>query len=330
MKKGTFLKALFATFAMCLPIYMCVGQTVIQQGDAYVDNVYTYGDASCHDYDDNGPIVERSLDLKGFNAIQNSFSAKICYTPSRQYSVKALGSQKGIDMLDFTVKDGILYINIKKKLKGKRVRIHRGVTLYITSPELNSISNRGSLTLQGKHWKQDKLSIDNAGALTINVGVMECQALNIENRGSLSFTNGDVNATHVNLSNRGASTLDLSLSVKDIFELSNRGSCKFSGKVKAKTFIETCQGASTDNLDIAAETMELNIQGSGKINSTFKGNSATINGGGASNILLTVYCEKLSIESKGASKITVKGTADDTHLENHGVAKVDVSGLNQF
>lgn len=330
MKKETFLKLLFATFAMCLPVYSCVGQTIIQQGDGDDDHVYSYRNTGTYDYDDNGPIVEHSLNLKDFKAIQNSFTAKICYTPSRQYQVKVSGSQKGIDMMDFTVKDGTLYITAKKRVQGKALRILKGVTVYISSPELNSISNRGSLTLQGKDWKQGNLSIDNAGSLALHVSTMECQTLYIENRGSLSFKNCDVNATNVNVSNRGAITLDLSLSVKDVFELSNRGSCKLNGKVKAKSFIETCQGASTDNLDIVAENMELYIQGSGKITSTFKGNTATIHGGGASNILMTVDCDKLSIESKGASKVTVKGTADDTHFENRGVAKVDVSGLNKF
>lgn len=40
-----------------------------------------------------------------------------------------------------------------KNFKGKRLNIHRGVTLYISSPELESVSNRGSLSMEGDSWK---------------------------------------------------------------------------------------------------------------------------------------------------------------------------------
>ena len=321
--------SVFATVAMWLPIDACVGQNIILHGDAD-DEVYNYGDLASYGDEDEGPIVERKLDLKDFKAVQNNYSATICYTQSRQYGVKMVGSQKAIDMMDFTVKDGTLSINVKKQFKRKNLNILRGIKLYISSPDLKSISNRGSLTIEGEHCKLGDLSIDNIGALTLKVGNLECQDLQLENRGSLRYVNGEVKASGVKISNLGAITLDLSFDVKETFNLSNRGSSKLDGKVRAKSYAELCQGASTDNLDIASDTLQLDIQGSGKINSSYKGKAATINGGGASNILMNVDCDKLSIESKGASKIKVTGTADDTFIENHGVAKVDVSGLNKF
>lgn len=329
MKKRTILMGLLATVALWLPTCVCEGQNIIQQGDVLGDDVYTYGDASYIDEDD-GTVVERTVNLKNFHAIQNNYSAKVCFTQSQRYEVKVRGTQKGVDMLDFSVKDGILNINVKKQYKKKYINIMKEVTLYISSPYMSSISNRGSLTLQGKTWKLDDLSIDNIGALTLDISTLNCKKLNITNRGSLRYVNGDVKATQANVTNSGAITLDLSVNAKEAFELSNRGSCKFDGKVSTKSYTESCQGASTDHLDIAADSLELNILGSSKINSTFKGKTATIHGGGASNILMDVDCDKLFIESRGSSKITVKGTADDTYFENHGVTNVDVTGLNKF
>lgn len=309
MKKKTILMTLIAMIAMWMPMNSCVGQ-----------NLYT----------DDGPNVERRLDLKGFKAIENYYSAKIHYTHGSHYSVKISGSQKGIDMMDISVKDGTLFINIKKQYREKSLNIKKGITLYITSPEINSISNRGSLTLIGNQWKMNDLNISSAGALTMQISTLNCQTLCIENRGSLRYTDGEVHASQVNLSNIGATTLNLSFSVKNTFQVANRGSLKFEGKVDAKSYIESCKGATNDNIKINAETLELNINGSGKINSIFKGKTATITGGGASNIHMTVDCDKLSITSNGSSKITVKGTADDTTVESRGITQVDATGLNKF
>lgn len=314
MKKATSLKALLVALAMCLPIYTCVGQTI----------------AATYDYDDNGPIVERNLELKGFKAIQNNFSAKICYTPSNKYSVKVSGSEKAIDMMNFSVNNGTLCISIKGQYKRKNVKIQKGITLYISAPELNSVTNRGSLTLQGEHWKLNDLNIDNAGVIKLSILSMKCNQLNIENRGSLNYVNGEVEANSVNLSSRGATTLKLNFSVKETFQLENRGSCKFEGKVKANSYIESCSGATNDQLEIASDNLELNVSGAGKINSTFKGKKVNIHGSGACNVHMNVDCDRLSVESSGCANITVKGTADNTKIESHGVAKVDASQLNKF
>lgn len=326
MKKTTSLKVLFATLAMCLPIYTSMGHTIIHQGGD-CDDVYDLSDA---DNADNGSIVERNLDLKVFKAIQNNYSAKICYTPSSKYSVKVSGSEKAIDIMDFSVNNGTLCINIKGQYKRKNIKIQKGITLYISAPELKSVTNRGSLTLQGEHWKLNDLSIDNAGAIKLSILSIKCNQLNIENRGSLNYVNGEVEANSVNLSSRGATTFKLNFSVKETFQLVNRGSCKFEGKVKANSYIESCSGATNDQIEIASENLELNVSGAGKINSTFKGKTVNIHGSGACNVHMNVDCDKLSVESSGCANITVKGTADNTKIESHGVAKVDASQLNKF
>lgn len=329
MNKRTSMKALLVAMTMCLPIYTSVGQTIIQQGGDSYDDVYNLGDTR-YAYDDYGPVVERKLDLKGFKAVQNNFSAKICYTPSSKCSVKVSGSEKAIDMMDFSVVDGTLCINIKGQYKRKNIKVQKGITLYISAPELNSITNRGSLTLQGEHWRLNNLAIDNAGAITLNIKSMECKNLNIENRGSLNYENGTVKANSVNLSSRGATTLKLSFDVKETFQLVNRGSCKFEGKVKANSYVETCSGATNDQLDIASENLQLNVSGAGKVNSTFKGKTVNIHGSGACNVHMNVDCDKLSVKSSGCANITITGAADNTKIESHGVAKVDASHLNKF
>lgn len=323
MKTRTIIAAMFTAL---LPITTCGAQTVIQLGD---NTMYNYGDVT-YDYEDDGPTIERNLDLKNFKAIENSYSAKICYTHGCQYSVKVAGSQKAIDVMDFRVEDGTLYISINKKFKGKRLNIHRGVTLYISSPELESVSNRGSLSLEGDSWKLNKLSVSNRGSLNININALDCQSLNIDNYGSFQYaTGGKVKADNVSISNNGSSSINLAFSVKDAFGFSNRGSSKLEGKVKASSYSESCYGSATDNMDIESDKMDLDVKGSANINSTFKGKTASISGYGAGTINMKVDCDKISAEASGVTKITLKGTATDTSFYSRSQAKIDASGLTK-
>lgn len=317
---------IIAMFAALLPITTCGAKTVIQLGD---NTVYNYGDAT-YDYEDDGPTIERNLDLKNFKAIENSYSAKICYTHGSLYSVKVAGSQKAIDVMDFRVEDGTLYISINKKFKGKRLNIHRGVTLYISSPELESVSNRGSLSLEGDSWKLNKLSVSNRGSLNIHINNLTCQSLNIDNSGSFQYaTGGKVKADNVDIFNHGSSDINLSFTVKDAFKISNSGSSKLEGKVKASSYSESCHGSATDKMDIESDKMNLNVYGYADFNSTFKGKTASVSGYGAGTINMTVDCEKISAEASGVTKITLNGTATDTSFYSRSQAKIDASGLTK-
>lgn len=323
MKTRTIIAAMFAAL---LPITTCGAQTVIQLGD---NTMYNYGDAT-YDYEDDGPTIERNLDLKNFKAIENSYSAKICYTHGNQYGVKVVGSQKAIDVMDFRVENGTLYISINKSFKGKSLNIQRGVTLYISSPELESVSNRGSLSLEGDSWKLNKLSVSNRGSLNIRINALDCQSLNIDNAGSFQYaTGGKVKADNVSISNRGSSDINLSFTVKDAFEISNRGSSNLEGKVKASSYSESCLGSTNDKMDIVSEKMDLDVKGSADINSTFKGKTASISGYGAGTINMTVDCDKISVDAAGITQVTVKGTAGDTSFYSRSQAKIDASGLTK-
>ena len=329
MKTKTIIVAMFAAL---LPFSAWGGQTGIQQVTLDDVHVYNYGntnDGNADDEDD-GPIVERTLNLKDFKAIRNNFSAEVQYTPNSQYSVKVAGSPKALDATEFSVKDGTLYIDVSQKFKGRTTNLHKGVILYVSSPNLESISNTCALTIKADQWKLKELNVENSSALTFKVNNLDCQSLDISNSGAFSYKEGSVKADNVSISNSGSCKIDLTFSVKNAFDLSNSGACKLGGNVTAKSFSESCIGAIKDEAHIMAESLVLDINGAGNVNSTFKGKTASITGNGASKINITVDCEKLAIDSNGLSRITVRGTADDAKIENNGIVKVDASELNKF
>lgn len=326
MKTRTIIAAMFVTL---VPIPTCGSQAGSQQVISSDDHIYYYGDAN-YDKEDEEPTVERTLNLKDFKAIQNNFFAEVQYTPSSQYSVKVTGSQKVLDATVFCVKDGVLCIDVTPEYKSQNTNIHKGVCLYVSSPNLERISNSCSLAIHANQWKLKELDVENSSALSFKVNDLDCQSLNISNSGAFSYEQGHVKAANVYISNSGASAIDLTFSVKNTFDLANSGACKLLGSVKAGVFSESCSGSVKDEANIIAEKLDLDISGAGTINSTFKGKTAFIKGSGLCKINMTVDCEKLSIEADGLSEIKVKGTADDATFKNNGMTKVDASELNKF
>lgn len=325
MKTRTMITTMFAAL---LSIATCDAQTVIKNQSSN-DNGFSivHGIDGHYDFVDDGPTIERNLNLKNFKAIQNKFAAQIYYTHSSRYSVKVVGSEKGIDVMAFTVKDGTLYIKLKENFEGKSFKIQKGIKIYISSPDLESISNSGSLTLQADNWNQNSLDVDNHGSLTLQadnwklnglkvdnhgsftmkVKALDCQTLDISNHGSFQYKQGNVEAANVSISNHGSS--------------------QFSGKVKANSYTEDCHGSVNEEVDIIADKLDLSITGSGNVNNTFKGKTASIFGSGSPHVTVNVDCDNLSIYSGGVSSITVKGNAKGISQDCARTAEINTQGL---
>ena len=234
-------------------------------------------------------IISKDYNLTGFSGLRNHHVVRIHYTQGSTFNIKAEGSEKQIESLILEVKDGILVVRNDQKKK-KNSNENQMLTLYITSPEMNSLENKGVLNFNADKLKTDNLHVSNSGVLNLNALQISCPEATWEIKG---VTDLDVHfdGTLLNLNNRGVT----------------------KGKLVVKT----------DKLDIHSSGVD-------NIKVDYKGKEASVNKRGTGTISLQVDCDKLDATNSGVGKIILSGTADETSIRNTGVTKIDVSKLNQF
>ncbi len=86
-----------------------------------------------------GPVIEKTLQLNAFNAIKLSISADVKLTQGSTQSVKVKGQENIIALIDTEVEDKAWRIRTTEN-----IRKHKGLTFYITLPELKSMKISGS------------------------------------------------------------------------------------------------------------------------------------------------------------------------------------------
>lgn len=118
-------------------------------------------------------MTNKTYPIQSFSSVKSHAVGNVIYTQSDKVSVKAEGEKNLIDNMTITEKNGLLTINTRKKM---RSRANNKLTIYISSPTIESIENSGvgNFKLQG-NVKADNLKIDFEG-----VGNFE--ALDIESQ----------------------------------------------------------------------------------------------------------------------------------------------------
>lgn len=112
------------------------------------------------------PIISKDYNLTGFSGLKNYHVVRIQYTQGNTYSIKAEGSEKQIESLILEVKDGILVVRNDQKKK-KNSNENQMLTLYITSPDMNSLENKGVLKFNADKLKTDNLHVSSSGVLDL-------------------------------------------------------------------------------------------------------------------------------------------------------------------
>lgn len=282
-------------------------------------------------YTQSDNYVKRNLDLKDFHGISNNLGVDIHYTQDSRYQVTAETTAENWDKYNISVEDGMLKIDRNKKYANQRSMNFKGsIILHITAPRLELLANNGSMIFHADHWKAGNLKFRNNGSMSITGYIDQANDVSISNNGSIGYKEGSIKANNLSISNNGSSTITVPLDVKGDIHISNNGSHKLISTIKAATYSESCNGSSTDQVDIVANDLKQSINGSGKLDIHFKGKNADIYGSGSVKIDMQLDCEKLTVKQNGTAKIKVAGTANNTSIKNEGVVKVDVSELNKF
>lgn len=235
------------------------------------------------------PIISKDYNLTGFSGLMNHHAVNIHYTQGSTYSIKAEGSAKQIENLKLEVKDGILVLTNDQK-KEKNSNEKQMLTLYITSPDMNSLGNKGVLNFNTDKLKTDNLHVSSSGVLDLKAQQISCPETTCELKG-VTKLDIHLDGTLLNMNDRGVTKGNLVVN--------------------------------TDKLDIQSSGVD-------NIKVKYKGKEVSVRKSGTGTISLHVDCEKLDATNSGVGKIVLSGTADETSIRNTGVTKIDVSELNQF
>lgn len=177
-----------------------------------------------------GPVVEKSLDLSGFNAITVTGSADMIIGQSQTFSVKVNANEEAFDYLDYVVEDGTLVLKTKDNVQ----IVAKTYKVYITLPCLENLTVNGAADADIRDYSADKdLTVVVNGAGDFEINGIKVPALHFTVNGA-----GDVDASE--------------LDVQDLTVIVNgAGDVNLSGKATKAYFGVSGAG------DIDAEELEM-------------------------------------------------------------------------
>ena len=233
-----------------------------------------------------GAGAARQLQVTDFNAIENSSVVTVRLRAGSRLSVKAENYDPKVD--NIYVKGRTLHIE-SRRTKGPNNRKTR-LTLTITAPRLQAVSNSGVMNMDTERWKCTDLKLQNAGVANIHLRQISCNSLTCTNAGVITF--------------------------------------ECSGSAKKATL--TNEGQSNGQLDLASDNLKINNSGVGHLQIHFKGTTIDIRNSGQGNIHADVDCTRLTAYNSGIGDFEIVGTADDTKIDTDGQAHITTKNLNKF
>lgn len=261
--------------------------------------------------DDGEYVVDKTLDLKDFHGINSFFNVDVRYTQGDTYKVAVRAKKIVYDQAVITVEDGILNIDIKK-INGENAtyNLTEPLTLFITSPSLDKVSNRVTMTFNAGNFNVESLDISNKGALNFNCksisGKSSGSAVCIDNSGSMEFNPGIVKAGRMDMKNSGGMECRTDSFVLSDFNFDNSGGMRFYGKISAGSVDFRNKGGSKMTADLyVADGFEYNNYG----NSVFEGN---------------VAAKHIVMSNSGGNRMSVKLRADDAKMSVYGNSSDDI------
>ena len=248
---------------------------------------FTNAVASTHN--NNESVVTKEYRLSGFTGLRNEHAVTVHYTQGNSYSIKAEGSEQQIERLKIEVKDGVLVVSHEQKDK-KGNNEKNTISLYITSPDMNRLENKGVLNFNAESLKTGDFHLTNNGVIHLEVDKLSCK---------------DAECIL-----KGVSNLDV--------------------KMDAKSLKINDSGVTKGDIEVKADQLDIDSKGVDDFDVKFKGKGVNVKKSGTGTITLDVDCQHLDVTNSGVGKLAISGTADDTSIQNSGVTKIDVSKLNKF
>lgn len=193
------MKRIFSVFSVALVLSACTCN--VSSGNVKVGNGKR---VFC-----KGPVVEKSFELSGFDAITINGAADIEIAQGTDWSVRVVANEEVFDYLNYRIVDDTVllletvdHVNIAAK----------EYDIFVTVPELTSICVNGAADMDFKlGYRSDKdLRVVVNGAGDLNLYTIEVPSLQVELNGAADVNLKSVKVQKIDVQLSGAGDVDVS------------------------------------------------------------------------------------------------------------------------
>ena len=247
-------------------------------------------------------FTQDDLSEKPFKAIDIDVVASVYYTQNNgdECSVRLDYSaikdaefvQKLKEKLKVVYRDGEVKIGLAGRLKmpdaynSEKNRLK----VYITSPDLVKIAQKGMGSFHAKTINSDRLEIDNEGVGSVKIGKILANKLEVTNEGVGSVSIDDAKGDVMKIDNEGVGSVKISKIEMGSLKLDN-------------------EGVGSVNLDM------------------FKGGSLIIKNEGVGSVKAKVDCQSVNATSGGVGGVNLSGVTRQYSKTKGGIGGISDGGL---
>jgi hypothetical protein len=159
---------------------------------------------SCQKINGKGEVVRISRSVTDYSGIELSMDATVYYTQGNLYSLEIEAQENLMGYIETVLKGEDLVIREKK---GVYLGKHDPIRIYITAPDISSLSVSGSGSINvTESWDGNDLSASISGSGTITVLNLHCNRIlsEISGSGNIEINSGLCNYEDFSISGSGS------------------------------------------------------------------------------------------------------------------------------
>ena len=206
-----------------------------------------------------GDTISLTRTVGSFDEISMGGDFEVYLTQGPAKEILLEGQENILNELSTQVRDNKLEI----KYTRNRVKAHKQVRIYITTPELSEISISGSNTVRGlTDWQVNDFEIDASGSNTVDLNLKGADELKTQVSGSANINlNGDAKDFDIQISGSGrVKAFGLTTKTADV-NVSGSGKCELTVTDNLKARI-----SGSGNVQYRGNpTVDTSISGSGRV-----------------------------------------------------------------
>ncbi len=147
----------------------------------------------------SGNIATETRDISGFKGIDVSGVFQVEITAQKEFAVEIEADDNLLPLIKTEVRDGILRIETRERLKSEN-----GLKIRISAPDIDHIDASGVSKVNLSAVKNNELHVDTSGASKINISG-ETAKFTVEVSGASSIDAENLKAENANIDASGAS-----------------------------------------------------------------------------------------------------------------------------
>ena len=209
-------------------------------------NINGFGDGEKKTVKCTGEVIEKDMQLSGFDSIEVLGSADIDFTQASDFSVIVKANEEVFDYIDFEVENGTLVL----KTKDNVTILAKDYDIYVKAPVLKEMDVKGAADFDIDGYESDsKMVIDVKGAGDVTLNNIKVPELSIEVKGAGDIDIDDLDAGSLTIDVEGAGDARVSGRADEAsFKVSGAGSINARGL--------KCDNVSTTKNGLASISLE--------------------------------------------------------------------------